>query len=268
MNTKEHLPQILEAILFSAGKMLTEQQILNLFEEEERPSLSEIRQAIFQLQESYAERGVELVSLASGFQFQSRVTYAAWISRLWEEKPVKYSRALLETLALIAYRQPITRGEIEEIRGVGISTSIFKTLLDDRGWIRVVGHRDVPGRPGLYATTKQFLDYFGLNSLDQLPALPEILALTDPDAIDALAAANDSEKQMELPDLALAAVTAGNEEFIETELNETVEAELDESIEMVADEALEVETNEDEEVVTAVEEVESLEEIESLEEVE
>ncbi len=200
MNIRDHLPQILESIIFSAGKPLTEAHLLNLFAEEDRPSLSEIRQAIFKLQEQYTDRGVELVCLASGFQFQSKIDYAAWIGKLWEEKPTKYSRALHETLALIAYRQPITRGEIEEIRGVGISSSIFKTLLEDRGWIRVVGHRDVPGRPGLYATTKQFLDYFGLNSLDQLPALPEILALADPDIIAELVPENSTKQQLDLPE--------------------------------------------------------------------
>jgi len=194
MSTKERLPLILEAILFAAGKPLTEQQLLQLFTDEERPGLADLRQAIFALQEFYSTRGIELVCIASGYQFQSKIDFATWISRLWEEKPTKYSRALLETLALIAYRQPITRGEIEEIRGVSISTSIFKTLLDDRGWIRVVGHRDVPGRPGLYATTKQFLDYFGLHSLDQLPTLPQILALTDINIESAV-------QQMQLPEL-------------------------------------------------------------------
>lgn len=181
MSTKEQLPLILEAILFSAGKPLPEAHLLQLFADDERPSLAELRQALHELQQIYQTRGVELVCIASGYQFQSKVDFAVWIGRLWEEKPSKYSRALLETLALIAYRQPITRGEIEEIRGVSISPSIFKTLLEDRNWIRVVGHRDVPGRPGLYATTKLFLDYFGLNSLDQLPSLPEILALADMD---------------------------------------------------------------------------------------
>jgi segregation and condensation protein B len=222
MSINDRLPQIIEAILFSAGKPMTEQQLLNIFLEEERPSLSEIRQAIFKLQEIYGERGVELVSLASGYQFQSRVDYGQWILRLWEEKPSKYSRALLETLALIAYRQPITRGEIEEIRGVGISTSIFKTLLEDRNWIRVVGHRDVPGRPGLYATTKQFLDYFGLNSLDQLPPLPEILALTDPEAISI-----DQQQQLELPVAdEQAAVTM--EEAVEETVKENSELAIEE----------------------------------------
>ncbi len=180
MNTNAQLPLILEAVLFSAGRPLTEQQLLQVFADEEKPSLSSLRQAIQQLQTMYSDRGVNLVEIASGYQFQSKLDFAPWIKKLWEEKPAKYSRALLETLSLVAYRQPITRGEIEEIRGVSISSSIFKTLLEDRGWIRVVGHRDIPGRPALYATTKGFLDYFGLNSLDQLPALPEILALADP----------------------------------------------------------------------------------------
>jgi segregation and condensation protein B len=221
MNTREQLNEILEAVLFSAGKPLTEQQLLNIFHEEERPSLSEIRQALFKLQEDYQNRGVELVCLASGYQFQSRVAYGAWISRLWEEKPAKYSRAFLETLALIAYRQPITRGEIEEIRGVSISPSIFKTLLEERGWIRVVGHRDVPGRPGLYATTKQFLDYFGLKTLDQLPALPEILALKDPSEIAALEATQTTEQQqMELPNLATETINA-EAEFADEEQDDS-----------------------------------------------
>lgn len=192
MSTKEQLPLILESLLFSAGKPLTEKQILNLFAEEERPSLSDLRTALHDLQELYTDRGVELVHVASGYRFQSRLEYGSCIGRLWEEKPSKYSRALLETLALIAYKQPITRGEIEEVRGVSISSSIFKTLHEERGWIRVVGHRDVPGRPGLYATTKEFLDYFGLKSLDQLPPLPEILALENTDL---------EAQQMELPEL-------------------------------------------------------------------
>lgn len=214
MSTKEQLPLILEAILFAAGKPLTEQQLLQLFADEERPGLSELRNALFELQKNYTDRGIELICIASGYQFRSKADFAVWISRLWEEKPSKYSRALLETLALIAYRQPITRGEIEEIRGVSISTSIFKTLLDDRGWIRVVGHRDVPGRPGLYATTKQFLDYFGLNSLDQLPPLPEILALSESNVNVEMAA-----QQMQLPELTEDEVTA-REEVAELELTE------------------------------------------------
>lgn len=170
------LPQLLEAILLATNRPLSEKQLLELFDEAYVPSLNEFRQAIYELQTACEQRGIELVECASGFQMQSKAEYAPWISKLWEEKPAKYSRAFMETLALIAYRQPITRGEIEEIRGVSISSSIFKTLQDERGWIRLVGHRDVPGKPGLYATTKQFLDYFGLKSLDQLPSLPEILS--------------------------------------------------------------------------------------------
>lgn len=201
MSTKEPLPLILEALLFSAARPLTEQQLLQLFTEEERPTLGELRAALQELETTYETRAIELVSLASGYRFQSKIDFAEWILRLWEEKPAKYSRALLETLALIAYRQPITRGEIEEIRGVSISTSIFKTLLDDRNWIRVVGHRDVPGRPALYATTKLFLDYFGLKTLDQLPPLPEILALADIDINAEVDQNKPAAKQMQLPEL-------------------------------------------------------------------
>ncbi len=225
MSTKEQLPLILEAILFSAGKPLSEQQLLQLFTDEERPGLADLRQALFALQECYSTRGVELVNIASGYQFQSKIDFAVWIARLWEEKPSKYSRALLETLSLIAYRQPITRGEIEEIRGVSISTSIFKTLLEDRGWIRVVGHRDVPGRPGLYATTKQFLDYFGLHSLDQLPPLPEILALAD-------ISTEAVTQQMQLPELLQAVVIDQHKEISDEEITEVLEEILEEAIEI------------------------------------
>jgi segregation and condensation protein B len=236
MNTKEHLSLILEAILFSAGKPLTEKQLLELFSEEERPSLSEIRQALFDLQASYADRGVELLNIASGYQFQSKVDFGPWISRLWEEKPTKYSRALLETLALIAYRQPITRGEIEEIRGVSISTSIFKTLLEDRGWIRVVGHRDVPGRPGLYATTKLFLDYFGLNSLDQL-------ALTDIEQIQELTAEDAASKQMEMSELT-------NEELVDeaNKIDEEIQIEIENNVYTKELETENIEETEEEEI--------------------
>ncbi|HSX21033.1 MAG TPA: SMC-Scp complex subunit ScpB [Gammaproteobacteria bacterium] len=211
MSTKEPLAAILEALLFSAARPLSEQQLLQLFTEEERPVLGELRKALQELEAAYADRAVQLVSIASGYQFQSKIEYAEWIRRLWEEKPARYSRALLETLALIAYRQPITRGEIEEIRGVSISPSIFKTLLEDRNWIRVVGHRDVPGRPALYATTKAFLDYFGLKTLDQLPPLPEILALADIDLTAELADQAPAAKQMQLPEL-FAAEVADDEE--------------------------------------------------------
>jgi len=170
------LVQILEGALLAAGEPLSVQRMALLFEENERPSKEEIRGAIKSVEERCEDRGYELVQVASGYRFQVRQDLAAWVGRLWQERPARYSRALMETLSLIAYRQPITRGEIEEIRGVAVSTNIIKTLLE-REWVRVVGHRDVPGRPAMYATTRQFLDYFNLKSLDQLPPLAEIKEL-------------------------------------------------------------------------------------------
>lgn len=182
------LVQIIEGALLAAGKPLTVPQLADLFEEHERPENSAIREALQQVAERCEDRGFELQEVASGFRFQVRQSLSTWVARLWHERPQKYSRALLETLALIAYRQPITRGEIEEIRGVAVSSNIIKTL-HEREWVRVVGHRDVPGRPAMYATTRQFLDYFNLKTLDQLPALADIrdletlnaeLGFTDP----------------------------------------------------------------------------------------
>ena len=167
------LVQIVEGALLAAGKPLTVAQLVDLFEAHERPENSEIREALKEVAERCEDRGFELHEVAGGFRFQVRQVLSPWVARLWHERPQKYSRALLETLALMAYRQPITRGEIEEIRGVAVSTNIIKTL-HEREWIRVVGHRDVPGRPAMYATTRQFLDYFNLKSLDQLPVLAEI----------------------------------------------------------------------------------------------
>jgi segregation and condensation protein B len=167
------LLQILEGAILAAGKPLTVQNMAELFDEQERPENTEIREALTQIAERCEDRGFELQEVASGFRFQVRQELSPWVARLWVERPAKYSRAMLETLALIAYRQPITRGEIEEIRGVAVSSNIIKTL-HEREWIRVVGHRDVPGRPAMYASTRQFLDYFNLKNLDQLPALAEI----------------------------------------------------------------------------------------------
>jgi segregation and condensation protein B len=167
------LVQIIEGALLAAGRPLTVVQLAELFEEYERPENTMIREALKEVAEHCESRGFELQEVASGFRFQVRQSLSPWVARLWHERPQKYSRALLETLALIAYRQPITRGEIEEIRGVAVSSNIIKTL-HEREWVRVVGHRDVPGRPAMYATTRQFLDYFSLKSLDQLPALAEI----------------------------------------------------------------------------------------------
>ena len=168
-----NLANIVEATLFAAGKPLTLAQVREVFEEHERPDSDSVKEAITELQERYESTGLELVQVASGYRFQVRQSLSDWVGRLNEERPQRYSRALLETLALITYRQPITRGEIEEIRGVAVSSNIVKTLLE-RGWIRIVGHRDVPGRPAMYATTRQFLDYFNLKSLDQLPPLAEV----------------------------------------------------------------------------------------------
>jgi len=171
--TATGLVQIIEGALMAAGKALTVAQIAELFEEQERPQNTEIRAALEEVSLRCDDSGFELQEVAGGFRFQVRQSLSPWVARLWQERPKKYSRAMLETLALIAYRQPITRGEIEEIRGVAVSSNIIKTL-HEREWIRVVGHRDVPGRPAMYATTRQFLDYFNLKTLDQLPALAEI----------------------------------------------------------------------------------------------
>jgi segregation and condensation protein B len=171
--TATGLVQIIEGALLAAGKPLTVAQLAALFEEQERPDNSAIREALEEVAAHCDGRGFELQEVASGFRFQVRQNLSPWVARLWHERPQKYSRALLETLSLIAYRQPITRGEIEEIRGVAVSSNIIKTL-HEREWVRVVGHRDVPGRPAMYATTRQFLDYFNLKTLDQLPALAEI----------------------------------------------------------------------------------------------
>lgn|SRR5690554_647461 len=167
------LKNIVEAALLAAAKPLTVEQLQALFEEDEKPSKAAIETVIKKLQAELSNRGFELVEQASGWRFQVRRDMAPWINRLWEEKPQRYSRALLETLALVAYRQPITRGDIEDIRGVAVSTQIMRTLVE-RNWVKVVGHRDVPGRPAMYATTREFLDYFNLKNLGELPALADI----------------------------------------------------------------------------------------------
>jgi segregation and condensation protein B len=167
------LKNVVEAALLAAGKPLTVEQIRELFEEYERPGVTEVREALAELVEELKGRAFELVEVAGGWRAQVKSDYAGPVSRLWQERPTRYSRALLETLALIAYRQPITRAEIEDVRGVAVNPNIIRTL-SERGWIRVVGHREVPGRPELLGTTRDFLDYFGLASLDQLPSLAEL----------------------------------------------------------------------------------------------
>jgi segregation and condensation protein B len=164
---------IIEGLLLAAGRPLTLESIAAVFNDDQRPENEELLAVLVRIDEECGDRGFELTKVASGYRFQVKQELAEWVSKLWEERPPRYTRALLETLALIAYRQPITRGDIEEIRGVAVSSNIIRTLLD-REWIRVVGQRDVPGRPSMFATTKQFLDYFNLESLQQLPALSEI----------------------------------------------------------------------------------------------
>ncbi len=164
---------IIEGLLLAAGRPLSLDSIAAVFSDDERPDSEELLSVLERIDADCNDRGFELVKVASGYRFQVKQELSEWIGKLWEERPPRYTRALLETLGLIAYRQPITRGDIEEIRGVAVSSNIIRTLMD-REWIRVVGHRDVPGRPAMFATTKQFLDYFNLESLQQLPALAEI----------------------------------------------------------------------------------------------
>ncbi len=168
-----YVKNVTEAALLAAGRPLTAVEIHELFDEFERPEQGAVEAALAQLAADYQGRGVELKEVASGFRFQVRDAIALPVSRLWQERPPKYSRALLETLALVAYRQPITRGEIEDIRGVAVNPNIIRTL-QEREWVRVIGHRDVPGRPELLATTRGFLDYFNLKSLDELPTLAQL----------------------------------------------------------------------------------------------
>jgi segregation and condensation protein B len=203
----ELLRKIVEGAILAAGKPLDIGRLEGLFDEQDRPPRDQIRAAIEEIQDDCKTRGFELVRVASGYRFQVRQELSTWVNRLWEEKPKRYSRAMLETLALIAYRQPLTRGDIEAVRGVTVSSDIIRSL-QEREWVRVVGHRDVPGKPALYATTKQFLDYFNLKSLEHLPALNEIKDFSelDPDLELALSgdssavqqAANDDTDNVEL----------------------------------------------------------------------
>ena len=167
------LAPVLEALLLAADKPLSVERLGQVFDEHDGVDNKRIKKTLRDLQRSYDGRGYQLVEVASGFRFQVHQDYALWVARLWQEKPQKYSKALLETLAIIAYQQPITRGEIESIRGVGVSSSIIHTMID-RFWIRSVGHKEVPGRPELFATTKEFLDHFNLKQLSDLPALDEL----------------------------------------------------------------------------------------------
>ena len=183
MNLTEprELASLLEAFLLASGKPQSLERLFELFEEGERPEPPVFKKALELLRKSCDGRAFELKEVASGYRLQIREKYSPWVGRLWEERPQRYSRAMLETMALIAYRQPITRGEIEDVRGVAVNSHIVKTLLE-REWIRVVGYRDVPGKPAMFATTKGFLDHFNLKSLDELPPLAELREL-EPDPI-------------------------------------------------------------------------------------
>lgn len=168
------LKHVLEAALLAAGRPLSADELRGMASAgDETPSRQEIREAVTGLQDDYAERGIELVEVASGYRIQVRARMSPWLAKLWEIRPPRFSRALMETLAIIAYRQPVTRGDVEDVRGVTVTPNIIRSLLE-RGWVRVVGHRDVPGKPEVFGTTKEFLDYFGLKSLEELPSLDEL----------------------------------------------------------------------------------------------
>lgn len=190
----EIIKKVVEAALLAAGEPLSLERLMSLFAAgDQQPEATDIKAALDKIGNECADRGVELKKVASGYRLQVKADMAPWVARLWEDRPQRYTRALLETLALIAYRQPITRAEIEDVRGVAVSTNIIKTLTD-REWVRVVGHRDVPGKPALYGTTREFLDYFGLTRIDELPPLAE---LRDYETINA-------ELDLQLPGLDLA----------------------------------------------------------------
>ena len=234
----EDLKNIIEATLLAAGRPVPLAQLLELFDERERPSEEQMTAVLQTLAEEYSGRGLELVEVASGWRIQVRSRYIDTVSRLWQERPARYSRALLETLALIAYRQPITRGEIEEIRGVSISSTIMRTL-QERNWIRTVGHREVPGRPELLGTTREFLDYFGLKSLQDLPTLAELkdvetigvqLELNTEDAVPA--AAGEAGEAAE-PTQASTEADSADEETLEA-AEEGEQGDIDDSSTLVA----------------------------------
>jgi segregation and condensation protein B len=220
LDVNMEIKRIVEAIIFAANRPMTVKQIQQVFPEIEQPELIEILGAIESITEDYRDRPIELKHVASGYRFQVREELSRWVSRLFEEKPPRYSRALLETLAIIAYRQPVTRGEIEDIRGVGVSSSIIQTLLE-RDWIKVVAHKEAPGRPGLYGTTKQFLDYFNVTTLNDLPTLQEIQDLDLSVDNSQYILQEESEKQTPNEQDEFAQATTDNQEDIGEELGET-----------------------------------------------
>jgi segregation and condensation protein B len=243
--SQEKIKNIIEAALMVSPKPLSIASIQGLFESEQTLAVErdDIRAAIEALQQDYLGRGVELAEIASGFRFQARDEYASWVNHLFDERPPRYSRALLETLAIIAYRQPITRGEIEEIRGVSVSGTIIKTLFE-REWIKGVGHRDVPGKPELLVTTKTFLDYFNLKKLSDLPALADIKDFDsiNPDLFEALESESNNDAE-------------NKDEVTQQDSNEVVdESEQDDVIETVEEAQEVVEASEEQEPETSEEE--------------
>ena len=188
------LSEILEALLLSASRAISIDDIIKVFEDP-KPSKDEIRKALNQIDQACLTRGIELKKIASGYRLQVKQSLSQYIAKLWEEKPQKFSKATLETRSLIAYKQPITRGEIEEIRGVAVGTQLIRGLME-RGWVKIVGQRDVPGRPSLYSTTKEFLDYFGLQHLRELPELPSLPDLT---SIEHELPIDDPDQSIDIP---------------------------------------------------------------------
>ncbi|HUL18670.1 MAG TPA: SMC-Scp complex subunit ScpB [Steroidobacteraceae bacterium] len=216
---ESYLRNVIEAALLAAGTPLSLADLQRLFEEHARPDSAQLRAALAQLAAGYAGRGIELKETASGYRIQVRQELAAEISRLWPERAARYSRALLETLALIAYRQPITRAEIEAVRGVAVNSNIIGTVIE-RGWVRVVGHRDVPGHPELLGTTREFLDYFGLKSLDELPPLAQLQAIGDMNlqlALPAEESATETRPAASAAEDALDADEGGDEDELSAE---------------------------------------------------
>ena len=240
-----HLDRIIEAAIFAAPKPLSLKQLLRLFPEDTRPEVDDINETLERLVNHYEKRGIHLVQVASGYRFQVSESCSNDLQLLFDEKPARYSRALLETLALIAYRQPITRAEVEDVRGVVVSTNIVKTLLEHE-WVRIVGHKDVPGRPALFATTKQFLDHFNLTSLEDLPALSEIVDIEplaaaledkqDDPVPQAQVESSEEQDSEQLPDIEAAEVVAdeealSTEAFSEVVIEAAMEAEVDAEVE-------------------------------------
>jgi segregation and condensation protein B len=202
----QYVKNVVEAALLAAGRPLSIDELMSVFDERDESKPEDVKGAIAALTQDYESRGIELLEVASGYRIQIKADVAQPVSRLWQERPAKYSRALLETLALVAYRQPITRGEIEQIRGVAVNPNIIKTLLE-RNWIRVVGHRDVPGKPELLGTTREFLDYFSLKKLDDLPTLAQLKELEELRVQLTLpgAEAEAAPEEVQLPDAEAAA---------------------------------------------------------------